>query len=55
VIEVREIAWREPASAFAAWADEPHDVLLYSAARDDQRSRYSNICADPFRDRKTVR
>ena len=49
MIEVREIAWREPASAFAAWADDPHVVWLDSAARDDQRSRYSYICADPFR------
>lgn len=49
MIHVREIAWRPPARAFAAWADAPYIAWLDSAASADPRSRYSYLCVAPFR------
>jgi len=48
VLHVREIAWREPAEAFGAWADDPCVAWLDSAAQGDERSRCSYLCVEPF-------
>lgn len=44
---VLDLAATDPVAAFAVVADDPLAVLLDSAARNDPRSRYSYICADP--------
>ncbi len=48
-LHVREIAWREPEDVFSALADQPVLAWLDSAAAPDGRSRYSYLCAQPFR------
>ena len=48
-LHIREIAWRRPEDAFAALADQPVLAWLDSAAAPDRRSRYSTVCAQPFR------
>lgn len=44
---VLDLAATDPVAAFAVFADDPLAVLLDSAARNDPRSRFSYICADP--------
>lgn len=44
----QEIAWRDPADAFAAWSDDPYVAWLDSAAENAPRSRYSYLCVEPF-------
>src|SRR3546814_2722268 len=43
------IPYRDPVTAFGAFAGAPHAVLLDSAATAGGRGRYSYIAADPFR------
>lgn len=44
---VLDLAATDPVAVFAAIANDPLAVLLDSAARNDPRSRYSYIAADP--------
>ncbi len=46
---IREIAWRDPADAFASFADERYVAWLDSAAPLSERSRVAYIAVDPFR------
>ncbi len=46
---VREVAWREPAEAFALWAGSDGLAFLDSAGPVGERSRYSYLCVEPFR------
>ena len=46
---VREIAWREPAEAFALWAGSDGLAFLDSAGPVGARSRFSYLCVEPFR------
>jgi len=43
------IPFRDPLSAFAAFAGEPNTAFLDSAVEGDSRGRYAYIAADPFR------
>jgi para-aminobenzoate synthetase component 1 len=43
-----EIAWRDPAEAFARWVKDPYLAWLDSAAPQDARSRYSYLGVSPF-------
>jgi glycerophosphoryl diester phosphodiesterase len=49
-----EIAWRDPAEAFARWANDPYVAWLDSAAPQDARSRYSYLGVSPFQVIETV-
>ncbi len=46
---IREIAWRDPADAFAVFADDRHVAWLDSAGPASERSRTSYLAVDPFR------
>ncbi|MGI4976150.1 MAG: anthranilate synthase component I family protein [Janthinobacterium lividum] len=46
---VREVAWREPADAFALWAGSDGLAFLDSAGPVGERSRFSYLCVEPFR------
>ncbi len=46
---VREVAWREPAAAFALWAGSDGLAFLDSAGPLGERSRFSYLCVEPFR------
>jgi len=48
VILSEEIAWRDPAEAFARWSEDPYVAWLDSAAAGDARSRYSYLGVSPF-------
>ena len=48
-LAVREIAYRDPLTTFAALADWPYAVFLDSAQVLERLGRYSFIAADPFR------
>ena len=43
-----EIAWRDPAEAFARWSEDPYVAWLDSAAARDARSGYSYLGISPF-------
>ncbi|HLZ66400.1 MAG TPA: aminodeoxychorismate synthase component I [Aliidongia sp.] len=45
----REIAYRDPLTVFARWADEPYLAFLDSAAERAPRGRYSYLAIEPFR------
>ena len=45
---IREIAWRDPADAFAAFADDRHVAWLDSAGPPSARSRTSYLAMAPF-------
>ncbi len=46
---VREVAWMEPADAFALWAGGEGLAFLDSAGPVGERSRFSYLCVEPFR------
>ena len=48
-LKVREIAYRDPLCAFAAFAEWPYAIFLDSAQVLERLGRYSLIAADPFR------
>ena len=47
-VHAREVPYRDPLAAFAAFAEQPHAVFLDSAQLVERLGRYSFIAAEPF-------
>ncbi len=45
---IQELAWRDPAAAFAPFADDAHVAWLDSQGPAGERARFSVLAADPF-------